>query len=243
MRTNDFIRKILFPNLFFQFGFWGELIGAGVSILGGMLGGGSDADKAASSQGDATAQQSRIAAEQWEQYKTLYQPLEQEFVEKSRQAIVPDIEGVTGRASADVTQSFDKTRESTNRTLGRYGITPDSGRFESSNRQLDIAQAAQEAGSVNRARTAEIQRADDVGYARMASAVSTGKGIPTSVSSQLGSVSNQYGNQAANYGQAASSTSQFISQLPWNDLFSGTQQAAKAVQSTGITPAIPSNTI
>jgi len=234
-----FARKIVAPHELFVFNFWKEIIGVGASLLGGVSAGGwgsaigagasllasksasDDASDAADRQGAATDKQSRIAQEQWDMYKQTYAPLEKEFVDKSRQGITPDIDGVTGRASADVVQSFDKTRESTNRTMGRYGINPNSGRFTSSNRDLDIAQAGNEAGAVNRARTNEINRADDVGYSRIQSAVNAGKGIPSSVNSQLGNVSRQRGNQSDNYGQSASSTANFVSGLPWNDLFSG----------------------
>lgn len=250
MKTSDLIRKILFPHECFTFYFWDSLLSFGTSVakaalpaLAGtaasyLIGGGKEADEAMEQSSDALQQQNAITNDQWNLYKQNYLPLEQELIAEVRQGINPDIDGVTGRASADVVQSFDKTRESTNRTLGRYGINPNSGRFASSNRALDIAQASTEAKAVNDARTAEINRAEDVSFARRAALVNAGKGLASGVSSNLSNISNSYQNMAGTYGNAAASTGEFVASLPWNDLFKG-----NSTQSGAGNQAIPTNTI
>lgn len=241
MKTTDFIRKILLPHEFTTFYFWGSLLKSIAPAVAGtaasyFLGGGKEAGKSMDRSADATQQQSDIAQQQWNRYQQIYAPVEEQLIAKAQQGITPDIDGVTGRANADVTQAYDVTRESTNRTLGRYGINPNSGRFVDTNRKLDIAEAGDKAGLINRSRENEINRAEDVGFARMASVVNTGRGIPSSVSANLSSVANSYSNQAQTYGQSAGGTAEFVAGLPWNDLFNSNK-------TPGTSSAIPTNTI
>ena len=57
-----------------------------------------------------------------------------------------------GEASADVNRTFGRARESEMRNLASSGIRPGSGRYQSSMRQLGLAQAAQGAGAMTMAR-------------------------------------------------------------------------------------------
>ena len=57
-----------------------------------------------------------------------------------------------GEASADVNRTFSRARESERRNFARSGIRPGSGRYQSSMRQLGLAQAAQGAGAMTMAR-------------------------------------------------------------------------------------------
>ena len=57
-----------------------------------------------------------------------------------------------GEASADVNRTFSRARESERRNLASSGIRPGSGRYQSSMRQLGLAQAAQGAGAMTMAR-------------------------------------------------------------------------------------------
>ena len=57
-----------------------------------------------------------------------------------------------GEASADVNRTFSRARESEMRNLASSGIRPGSGRYQSSMRQLGLAQAAQGAGAMTMAR-------------------------------------------------------------------------------------------
>jgi hypothetical protein len=66
------------------------------------------------------------------------------------------------RASVDVGQTFDKSKGVMERTLGRMGINPNSGRFVGLNTKWGLAKAAAEAGAMTRAR----QQAEQEAYQR-----------------------------------------------------------------------------
>lgn len=201
-------------------GFIGDIIGGVGGLVGGIMGGMGASDAADSAQGyydqagvltDAQArlanQQADQSAEQWdywkqlylpvqqqlsadqlgtylplqrsmaEQYRDVFMPFENQMFQEVQEGIKPDYEGVMGKASGDVAQGFAKTQEASNRGLMRYGIDPNSGRFAGVNRGLDIAESAMDAGSRTLARERETKRVDDTNWNRKAQLYGMKKGV------------------------------------------------------------------
>jgi hypothetical protein len=189
---------------------WGQLIGAGVSLVGGLLGGkkASKTEKAAS---DATALQSQISKEQWDRYKQVYDPLEREIVNDARAYdSAENFSRAAGEASADVASQFGKARERMARTPG---LDPSSAAYQSSAVGLDMAQAATDATMQNAGR----QRIRDTAFARKTGALSMGKGLDTAAAVGAGNaargLSDLAGTQRENAAGAARGLGQFASNL------------------------------
>ena len=63
-----------------------------------------------------------------------------------------------GLATTDVAQSYNRQRKGLMKTLGRYGMSPGSGKFVSSLRSLALGEAADTAGAKTIARTGVLDR-------------------------------------------------------------------------------------
>jgi hypothetical protein len=128
---------------------------------------------------DSTRLQSQIAADQWNRYKKIYEPLEQSYVNEAQNYDSPEnYAKAAGDASATVSSQFSKARDRISRTPG---LDPSSGAYQSGIVGLDLAQAATDATQQNAAR----QRVQDTAYARKTDALSLGKNLPASASSML----------------------------------------------------------
>lgn len=179
------------------------LVGAvAAPVVSGLILGdnGAGDDNAAAT--DATRMQSQIAREQWDRYKTMYAPLEQNMVNEAMNYDSPEnYSKAAGDASATVSEQFSKARDRMTRTPG---LDPSSGAYQASLTGLDLAQAASDATSQNAAR----QKIKDTAYARKTDALSLGKGLPAQATSALGTAASnslaqaQFGQTVAN-GQAA----------------------------------------
>lgn len=160
----------------------GAVAGAAVSVgLSSALNSGSDraANKANNTAADATALQSQIAAEQWDRYTELYDPLERQFVSEAQNYDSPsEYVRAAGDASATVAREFGKARERLGRTPG---LDPSSPAYAAALGGLDLAEAATGATQQNAAR----QKVKDTAYVRKTDALSLGKGLPAQASNML----------------------------------------------------------
>ena len=179
---------------------WGQLIGAGVSLLGGLLG--KKSSKTENAAADASNLQAQISREQWDRYKQIYAPLEQDFVNEAQgYDSAENFSRAAGEASADVSSQFGKMRERLARTPG---LDPSSAAFQSSAVGLDMAQAATDATMQNTAR----QRVRDTAYSRKAGALAMGKGLDTQAAAGAGSAARGLADLAGTQRQNASSAAQ-----------------------------------
>lgn len=139
----------------------------------------SSADRANQAATDATALQAQIAAEQWDRYKELYDPLERQFITDAQNYDSPtEYQRAAGEASATVAQQFGKARERLGRTPG---LDPSSPAYAAALGGLDLAEAATGATQQNAAR----QKVKDTAYVRKTDALSLGKGLPAQASNML----------------------------------------------------------
>lgn len=165
------------------------------TVGGALLADDNGAGAANASAADSTRLQTQIAQDQWERYKQIYAPLEQNYVDEAQNYdSAENYARAAGDASATVSSQFGKARDRLSRTPGLDPSTPGA---QASMVGLDLAQAASDATQQNAAR----QKVKDVAYARKTDALSLGKGLPAQASSALATASQQSLNQAK-YGTA-----------------------------------------
>lgn len=177
----------------FQRGFAGW-VAAGVAVAGatGIIGdhGAGDANAASADANKTSAAasktQAQIAQDQWNQYKTTFQPLETDLAAKAKTYGTPEEqEAAAGRANADVTSSFDATRKAQQLGLsGSRGLNPNDPAYAATVGSTNLSEAASKAGAETQARI----QARDQGFAKELDAIGIGKGIPASSANTLGNV-------------------------------------------------------
>lgn len=214
------------------------LLGAvAAPIVGSLLADDNGAGAANGAAANATNLQAQIAAEQWNKYQEIYQPLERTMVdEASNYDNSENYAKAAGDASATVSQQFGKARDRLTRTTGLDTSSP---AYTSSLLGLDMAQAATDATQQNAAR----QKVTDTAYARKTDALSLGKGLPANASSALATSANSnlslaYVNQrqanaeAVERGQAlkqiGNSASNWLNGTGGNQGLSGVQAGSSA---------------
>jgi len=171
---------------------WANVAGAVIGVGGALLSdrGAKDASKvsadASRMSAEASKTQADIALDQWNQYKTTFQPLETDLAAKAKTYGTPEEqEAAAGRANADVTAQFDAMRKAQQLGLsGSRGLNPNDPAYAATVGSTNLSEAATNAGAQTQARI----QARDLGFAKELDAIGIGKGIPASSSNSLGSV-------------------------------------------------------
>ncbi len=163
---------------------WGAVAGAVAgAAVGSVLADDYGAERANDAAADASRLQAQIAREQWDRYKTMYEPLEQRFVNESQNYDSPEnFQRAAGEASATVASQFAKARSQLERTPG---MDPSSGAYQAGMVNLGLGQAAADATQQNAAR----QMVRDKARAYETDALSLGKGLPAGAMTGLSSAS------------------------------------------------------
>jgi hypothetical protein len=100
--------------------------------------------------GDSNADR---AWQQWQTYKTLFQPVEAKTVSDAMNFDSPARkEQMAAEAGADVTRGYGAAQDQNTRALAAMGVNPASGRFAGLSNENAIAQARDTAGAMNKAR-------------------------------------------------------------------------------------------
>jgi hypothetical protein len=130
----------------------------------------------------ANAAQTKINNEQYDFYKTNYQPLETSLISDVTGAGGPaDQERAAGQAHGDTTAAYDSARQGMLQGFAAYGLNPNSGRFGDLEKSLTLNRAATDAQSQNSARIA----ARELGFAKKSAVAQMGRGIPSNASAGL----------------------------------------------------------
>lgn len=168
----------------------GAAIGAVGAVVGGAIAGRATkkaANTAASAQDRATAVQERqvaLAEEQWDYYKTHFQPLEQGLIAEVKTAGSPEEqERAAGEAHADVMQAHDRSQGIFRRTAARYGVRPGDAGFTAALGSMELARARDDALAQNLAR----RGVRDAAFAKRLDVVGLGRNIPAQASQGLAS--------------------------------------------------------
>jgi hypothetical protein len=182
---------------------WGAVAGAAVGVIGGALlsrksGGGAAAGRSAeldAAATEATKQQTKIAGEQYEYWKTNFKPLEEGLVSEAKGfGSVEEQEREAGRASSTAALTMGKARSGFDRNLASYGINPAGPRFQDANLKFSLEGAKMDAAGQNLARKGVM----DTAFAKKFDVVGLGKGMPASAAAGLGAAAVTNANLGAN---------------------------------------------
>ncbi len=179
-------------------------------------------------------EQARIAREQWDVYKENYLPLEKELVEDARNYDTAERrDQAANSAMADQQREFDAAQAQMTGRLASMGLNPADGRFQSGMQSMAVTAAANKAGAGTLARRA----VETEGYARRATAVGLGKGIPGQAQSGLAAAQQGLANSARMQSQNAANTAGGVAYLvnqAGNALFRPGTQAPAPVYDYGM---------
>jgi hypothetical protein len=166
----------------------GAAVGAAVGLIGSSRSS-KAANRATAAASEANAEAMEIerrklamAEEQYQRYKDVFQPIEDEFIQESRNlgSIAKQNESAQ-RTAADVAATFGAARTRLQETPG---LQPGSQQALRENNRINLAEAATSAASQTAART----NVQDKATAAKGNLVNMGKGMPaTAISSMSGS--------------------------------------------------------
>lgn len=158
------------------------------AIVGGVIAGKATkkaANTAAAAQDRATAVQERqvaLAEEQWDYYKTHFQPLEQGLIAEVKTAgSAEEQERAAGEAHADVMQAHDRGQGIFRRTAARYGIRPGDAGFTSALGSMELARARDDALAQNLAR----KGVRDLAFGKRIDVAGLGRNLPSQAATGL----------------------------------------------------------
>lgn len=139
--------------------------------------------KVGASQLAAQEQASQWATEDRERYKTIFQPMQDQFIRDAQNWDTPERQNkMAAEARADVMNNASMQREIRGRQMASMGIDPTSGRYEGIERSADIATSLSAAGAENTARNTVRNQA----LALRGDAINMGNGLPSQAAGSLG---------------------------------------------------------
>jgi hypothetical protein len=122
------------------------------------------------------------AAEDRARYKSVFVPLQDEYIDKARNWDSADAQAnAAAQAKADVAQNYAQMKDQNQRAQAARGIRPDSGAWAGTARTADTAAALGEAGAQNMARRQLINE----GMALRGQAINMGQNLPGQANSNL----------------------------------------------------------
>lgn len=117
------------------------------------------AEKIVQQQIDSGDKNTERADEQWQIYKDLFHPVEQQMVKDATEFDSPERqERMAAEAGADVSRGYTAARDQNTRAMEAMGINPNSGRFAGLTRETGLGLAKDSAGAMNQARRATEQQ-------------------------------------------------------------------------------------
>lgn len=131
--------------------------------------------------------------------KTVFQPMQDEFIAEAKGYDTPEKQAeAAAAAQADIQKAAATQRGVATRNMASMGINPNSGRFAGVARAMDTDTALASAGAGNAAR----QQVRDKGLAMRADSINMGSGLPSSTAAAYG-IGTQAGNSAVGNNGAA----------------------------------------
>jgi len=156
---------------------------------------------------DASKQAQQWSKEDRERYKTVFQPMQDEFIDTAKNWDSAERQQkMAAEASADVLNNASQQRQATQRSQAAMGVDPTSGRYAGIDRATEMSTALSAAGAQNNARN-QVRKE---GVAMRADAVNMGNGLAVNPATSLGlgvsSGSAAMGTTSGNNAQAAGNT-------------------------------------
>lgn len=187
----------------------GAVIGVGLSYA---LSDDNGAQGANDASAQATRQTAAIAQDQWNYYKSHYQPLESGLIDQATKAGSPEeFAAARGRAGADVEGAFNQAQKTTQSRMQSYGINPGSPAYQSTAASLDLAKGSAKAGAL----TAADNNQRALAYSKALDVVGLGRNIPAQSAASSAN--------AANSANASSQTQFFQNQQNMKNIGYGLQ--------------------
>lgn len=94
-----------------------------------------------------------ISQQQWDQYQERYVPLENQVIAQAQEFATPQYaEQQASRANADVIRAYDTARAQREAQMQDFGLDPSQMRYQLGEREMNIGQAAAQAGAQTNAR-------------------------------------------------------------------------------------------
>ncbi|WP_296763696.1 tail fiber domain-containing protein [Sediminimonas sp.] len=127
------------------------------------------------------------AAEDRSRYRSVFQPLQDEYIADSQGG--PDYGKVAGdarRAKATAAHQFNAAQGQQERRLASMGVDPRSGRFGSATRSSELAEAAATAGAANDTRLKSRAMAENKSDTMKANAINMGSGMAVNPGTSMG---------------------------------------------------------
>lgn len=123
------------------------------------------------------------ANQQWDQYQTTFQPIEEKMAHEAMDyGSQADQEQAANQAGADVAKQFENQRSAAQRKLASMGVKPNAGNFMAANRETDAAEAAARASAM----TTNRQAVKDKGVSLRAGAAAFGRNQTNTAGQQVG---------------------------------------------------------
>jgi hypothetical protein len=188
---------------------WAAAAAVGSAVVGGIAsnkaaGKAADAQRAAI---EANAWQGRIAQDQWDQYKSLYQPLETQMLADVKKYDSPEARNAAAaEAQASVSSEIGKAQDRLSRTVG---YDPSSAAAQAAQTNLALSGAAMGATAQNTAR----KQVKDTSYARQLDMLGLGKGLVTNASTGFANAASNANALAAGQMQMANAQGAAAGQL------------------------------
>lgn len=154
-------------------------VGAGIAAVGTIssMSASNKAGKAADKANQISADQAALSREQWERWRQMYEPLEDEFVSESRGlGSVANQNKNAQQAGADVASGFSKVRKQ----LDEVPVNSADARLREENR-INLAEAATSAAAQSQARDSTR----NAGRAGMLDAISLGRNLPANATTGM----------------------------------------------------------
>jgi len=179
---------------------------AAVSAIGGMFG----KKSAKKLQKEALALERDTLdfnKQRYNDYQEKYGGITDLVIADAEKGVTADLGKVTSEASADTATAYANAQQALDNQNQRMGINPNSGRAESSNRQLALGQAITTAGNVTNARNTERKNASDTTWNRRYGVYQQGNslinGAASNVSNSMSNLASTLNTQATNADNAA----------------------------------------
>lgn len=132
---------------------------------------------------DSMTQSNQWAAEDRERYTSVFQPLQDAYIEKASNWDSAEKQAqAAAEAKADVANATSQAAATRQRQMTAMGVNPASGRYAGTERAADTAGALASAGAQNNARTQLKNQA----VALQADAINMGNGLPSQATQALG---------------------------------------------------------
>lgn len=166
---------------------WVAAAAAVVGVVNSMDSGGGGGNQGSQTSNAAAQQAAQVAREQWDYYKSNYQPLETKLIGQADAAgSKEEFARARGAANADVTGGFDQARKQTKSRMESYGINPGSPAYQSTLASTDIAEGATKAGAL----TAADNNTRNLAYSKALDVVGLGRNIPAQSSASAANAAN-----------------------------------------------------